>query len=274
WKVVIKNPLIIVARELGVTGVNLAISTACSAGNYAIGYGYDLLRQGRAKVLFCSGVDVLMQSMFEGFNRLFAMTAEKVRPFDKTRSGTILGEGAATLVLERLDDALARGARIYAEVMGYGLSCDALSMTIPDKNGMKKVMERALKNSGIKKEEVDHINAHGTGTINNDKFEAQAIREVFKDKADNIYVTSIKSMLGHTVGAASAIEAVTCCLSIRDGLIPPTINYETPDPECRLRIVSNKPKAAKVNIVMNNSFAFGGNNACVVFRKPERSWNT
>ncbi|MFH1836689.1 MAG: beta-ketoacyl-[acyl-carrier-protein] synthase family protein [Candidatus Omnitrophota bacterium] len=272
--VVTKNPPIIVGRKLGLTGINLAIITACSAGNYAIGYGFDLIRQGRAKVLFCSGVDVLMQSMFEGFNRLFATTTDKIRPFDKNRSGTTLGEGAATLVLERLEDALARGAYIYAEVRGYGLSCDAFSLTIPSKNGMKMVMKRALKNSGIKKDEVDYINAHGTGTYNNDKFEAQAMREIFKEKTDDIYVTSIKSMLGHTVGAASAIEAASCCLSIRDGIIPPTINYETPDPGCKLRLVVNKAKKAKVTIVLNNSFAFGGNNACVVFKKPERSWNT
>ncbi|MDP8258676.1 MAG: beta-ketoacyl-[acyl-carrier-protein] synthase family protein [Candidatus Aadella gelida] len=273
FSVITKNPPIIVARKLGIGGINLAIATACSAGNYAIGYGLDLLRQGKSKVVFCSGVDVLIQSMFEGFNRLFATTTDKIRPFDKNRSGTTLGEGAATLILERLDDALARGARIYAEVLGYGLSCDAFSLTIPSKDGMKKVMERAIRNSGIKVEDIDHINCHGTGTVNNDKFEALAIREIFKERADKIYATAIKSMLGHTVGAASIIEAASCCLSIRDGIIPPTINYETPDPECNLRIVANKAKKAKVSVVMNNSFAFGGNNACVIFRKPEKSWN-
>jgi 3-oxoacyl-[acyl-carrier-protein] synthase II len=218
-------------------------------------------------IFLAGGADPLSRLAFTGFSRLFAMAPEKCQPFDKNRKGMLLGEGGAMLVVESLDSAKKRGAHIYAEILGYGLSCDAYNMTIPSRKGISKVMEKAVRNSGIAKSNVDYISAHGTGTGQNDKTETEAIKEVFGDLSANIPVSSIKSMLGHTMGTASALEAMSCCLVIEDGVIPPTINYETPDPECSLDYVPNKAKKKEVNIALNNSFAFGGNNACVVFGK-------
>lgn len=266
----VNSPDVVLGRELGFAGVILTISTLCSAGNYAIGYGFDLIRQGKKRMVFCCATDVFSRSLFAGFNRLLIVAPDRCQPFDKNRKGIMLGEGAAVLILESLESALGRKAYIYAEVLGYGLSCDAYSLTISSKEGMKKVMERAIRNSCIKKEEVDYISAHGTGTINNDRNETQAIREIFGSLADNIPVSSIKSMLGHTISVASALEAISCCLSIRDNTIPATINFETPDPECDIDVVANKPRKKKVDIAMNNSFAFGGNNACVIFARIDR----
>jgi len=269
-KAAVDTPPDIIAKELGINSFVQAIPTACSAGNYAIGYGFDLIRQNRAKLVFCSGVDIFFRLIHAGFNRLMVVSPDKCRPFDKNRKGTIMGEGAASLILEDLDSAIERGANIYAEVLGYGLSCDAFTLTTPSKDGMKDVMTRAMKNAGVDRNKVDYICAHGTGTINNDKSESAAIRGVFGKRTKDVPVTSIKSMLGHTVGAASAIEAVSCCLSIRDGIIPPTVNFETPASECNINVVANRSLRKKVNIAMNNSFAFGGNNACVIFGKLNR----
>jgi len=251
--------------EFRLGGLNMIIPTACSAGNYAIGYGYDLLRSGQLKIAFCCGSEAFSRTIFAGFNRLFAVAPDKCSPFDKNRQGMITAEGAAVLILETLDGALKRKANIYAEVLGYGLSCDASSMTVPSKEGIKKVMERAIRNARVRKEDIDYISAHGTGTINNDRAESAAIREMFGPLADKIPVSSIKSMLGHTLGAGSSMEAAGCCLSIRDNVIPPTINFKTPDPECNINVVANKALRKKVDIALNNSFAFGGNNAAVVF---------
>ena len=220
--------------------------------------------------MLCGGSESLSRIAFTGFNRLFIVTPDKCRPFDRNRRGMLLGEGAGILVLERLEDALKRKAHIYAEVLGYGMSCDAYDVTIPSKDGIRRVMERTIKNSRIKKEEVDYINAHGTGTINNDRAEAGAIREVFGSRTGKIPVSSIKSMIGHTFGAAGAIEGISCILAIRDDIIPPTTNFETPDPECNINLIANRPKKNKVNIALNNSFAFGGNNACVIFGRLKR----
>ncbi len=259
-----------ISCEFGLRGFNMIISTACAAGNYAIGYGYDLLKQGRAKIMFCGGSESLSRIAFTGFNRLFVVAPDKCRPFDKNRRGMMLGEGAGVLVLETLKDALKRKAPIYAELLGYGMSCDAYDVTIPSKDGISKVMERTIKNCRIKKDDVDYINAHGTGTINNDRAETGAIRAVFGSRVDNIPVTSIKSMIGHTFGAAGAIESASCCLTIRDGIIPPTINFKTFDPECNINLVANEAKRKRIDIAMNNSFAFGGNNACVAFGRLKK----
>lgn len=266
----VNSPGVVLGRELGLKGVILTISTLCSAGNYAIGYGFDLIRRNKKRMVFCCATDVFCRTLFAGFNRLLIVAPDRCQPFDKNRKGMMLGEGSAVLILEELESALKRKADIYAEVLGYGLSCDAYSLTIPSREGIRKVMEKAIRNSAIKKEDVDYISAHGTGTINNDKNEAQAIREVFGSVADNIPVSSIKSMLGHTISVASALEAISCCLSIRDNIIPPTINFETPDPECDIDVVANKPRRKKIDIAMNNSFAFGGNNACVIFARVDR----
>ena len=251
------------------TTMNYTIPTACAAGNYSIGYSFDLIRRGKADVMIAGGADPFSRITFTGFNRLFAMAPEKCQPFDKNRKGMMIGEGAGILILEELESAKKRNSTIYAEILGYGLSCDANHMTAPKLEGITKVMEKAIKNSGIRKEDVNYISAHGTGTPANDKIECQAINSVFGELAKKLCVSSIKSMLGHTMGAASAIEAISCCLAIRDSIVPPTINHETADPECDIDCVPNIAQDARINVALNNSFAFGGNNGCVVFKKHE-----
>jgi 3-oxoacyl-[acyl-carrier-protein] synthase II len=253
------------AHHFGFTGPNLMIPTACSAGNYAISYAFDLLRAGRANIMVAGGCDPFSRIAFTGFNRIFAVAPERCQPFDKNRQGTLIGEGAGILVLEPLERAQARGATIYAEVLGYGLSCDGNHMTIPSVDGVTRVMRNALIDAGISPEEVDYISAHGTGTPVNDRTECAAIREVFGSRSGEVPVSSIKSMLGHTMGAASALEAIACNLAIHLNYIPPTINHEAADPECNIDCVPNVSRSRPVRIALNNSFAFGGNNACVVF---------
>ena len=242
---------------------NLLIPNACAAGNYAIGYGFDLIQKGEIDTAIVGGSDSLSRVAFQGFHRLYAMSPDKCSPFDKNRKGMMLGEGAGILILELLENAKKRDASIYAEVLGYGVSCDAHHMTIPKKEGVEKAMRKALKNSGAKSKDIDYISAHGTGTKANDKNEAEAIKDVFGNK--RISVSSIKSMLGHCMGAASALEAISCCLSVKNNKIPPTMNYETLDPECDIDCVPNKARNQEINIALNNGFAFGGNNCCVVF---------
>ncbi len=253
-----------IARHFGLTGPNFMIPNACAAGNYAIGYAYDLIRLGKADAMVAGGADPFSRIAFTGFNRIFAVAPEKCQPFDKNRQGTLIGEGAGTLVLESLDEAKKRGATIYAEILGYGLSCDAHHMTIPNPEGLASVMRRALADAHIKPEEVDYISAHGTGTPANDKAECAAIHEVFGECSSQLPVSSIKSMLGHTMGAASALEAVACILSIHRQHLPPTINYSVQDPDCRIDCIPNVARQSKPGVVLNNSFAFGGNNACTV----------
>lgn len=254
-----------VASHLGFTGPNLMIPNACAAGNYAIGYAYDLLQLGKADVMFAGGADPFSRIAFTGFNRIFAVAPEKCQPFDKNRQGTLIGEGAGVLILETLERAQKRRATIYAEILGYGLSCDAHHMTIPNVDGLSRVMQRAMADAAIAPEQVDYISAHGTGTPANDRAECAAIHQVFGDQAAKVPVSSIKSMLGHAMGAASAMEAVACILAIRFKAIPPTINYTNRDSECDVDCVPNTSRSLTARIVLNNSFAFGGNNACIVF---------
>ena len=256
-----------VGIEFKARGVNYLIPTACAAGNYAIGCGFDLIRNGDANFVLAGGADAFSIFAFTGFQRIYAMSPDIIRPFDKNRKGMMQGEGAGILLLESYKSALKRGARIYAEVLGYGLSCDAYHATAPDPKGIAKVMEKALAEAKITYKDVDYISAHGTGTGPNDKAECAAIKEVFKERSKQVMVSSIKSMLGHAMGAASAIEAATCCLAIRDDIAPPTINYQTPDPDCDIDCVPNTARKAKIDVALNNGFAFGGNNACVVFGK-------
>jgi 3-oxoacyl-[acyl-carrier-protein] synthase II len=256
-----------IANYFKFSGPNYLIPTACAAGNYAIGYGFDLIKRGDIDYAIVGGADSFSKVAFSGFHRLYAMATEKCQPFDKNRKGMLVGEGAGILFLESLDSALKRKANIYAEILDYGLSCDAYHMTASQVKGIEKVIQKALKEANIQKEDVDYICAHGTGTPGNDKTECAAIKRVFKGIYKTIPVSSIKSMLGHTMGAASAIEALMCCLVIRENIIPPTINFETPDPECDIDCVPNKAKIKRVNIALNNGFAFGGNNSCLVIGK-------
>jgi len=258
-----------IARVFGFKGPHLISPTACAAGNYAIGYAYDLIRLNKMDAAICGGSDPFSGIAFTGFNRLLATTPDIVRPFDLNRSGMAVSEGAGVLLIERLDKALARGAHIYAEIIGYGLGCDAFKMTIPDPTGSGGILalNRAIENSGISANDIDYICAHGTGTGENDKMETLIVKEVLGDKARTTPVTSLKSMLGHTMGAASAIEAAACALMIEHQVVLPTINYETPDPECDLDYVPNKAREMKIDVVISNAYAFAGNTSSIVLRK-------
>ena len=262
-----------VACELNFSGVNTMIPTACAAGNYAIAHAFDVLRMGRADLMLAGGSDAFSRITFTGFARLGAVAPEICQPFDLNRKGMIPGEGAGIVVLEPLDGARKRGARIYAEVVGYGLSCDAHHMTAahPLGEGAVRAMQSALNESGTKPEEVGYISAHGTGTPTNDRLETIAVKRLFKDAAYRIPISSIKSMLGHTMGAASAIEAAVCALAVFDNRIPPTINLNEPDADCDLDYVPNHARELQVNVAMNNAYAFGGNNASLILKKCELS---
>src|SRR4030065_2901972 len=253
-------------------GPNYLIPTACAAGNYAIGYGFDLIRKGDLDYAIAGGADSFSKLAFSGFHRLYAMAPEKCQPFDKNRKGMLVGEGAGILFLESLESALVRKATVYAEILGYGISCDAFHMTSSHVDGIERVIRKALKEADIREEEVDYINAHGTGTLGNDKTECSAIKRIFGNQYKTIPVSSIKSMLGHTMGAASAIEALACCLAVKEDIIPPTINFKTLDPKCDIDCVPNRAKIKRVNVALNNGFAFGGNNSCLVIKKYE-VWN-
>jgi 3-oxoacyl-[acyl-carrier-protein] synthase II len=260
-----------VAIEFDLKGPSLMIPTACAAGNYAIGYGYDLIRMGRADVMLAGGSDAFSRIPYMGFARLGAIAPEKCQPFDKNRKGMVPGEGSGMLMLEPLDDALARGAKIYAEVLGYGVSCDAHHMTAahPQADGAIRAMSAAMKGSGVGIGDIDYISAHGTGTPTNDRIESLAVRTLFAEYATKIPMSSIKSMLGHTMGAASALEAAACALALDTGWIPPTINHEEPDPDCGLDIVPNEARLTNPKIVLNNAYAFGGNNASLCLGRYE-----
>ncbi|MBX3275262.1 MAG: beta-ketoacyl-[acyl-carrier-protein] synthase family protein [Sandaracinaceae bacterium] len=260
-----------VARAFGASGMVQTLPAACAAGNYAIGFAADQIRAGRADVAVTGAVEILEKLEYQGFVRLGAMSPDLCQPFDANRKGLILGEGATMLILESEERVVRRGARPLAEVGGYGLACDAHHITRPHPEGEGSItaMRLALEASRIGPEDVDHINAHGTGTSANDSVEAAVIRAIFGERP--LPVTSIKSMIGHCMGASSAMEAVACVMSIETGIIPPTINYETPDPDCPLAIVANGAQTgAKVDVVLNNALAFGGYDAVVCFAKPGR----
>jgi 3-oxoacyl-[acyl-carrier-protein] synthase II len=252
-----------VSEELGATGESLTISTACSASNYAIGYAFDCISHGEADVMIAGGADSVCRWVHAGFFRLGTLAKDACSPFDRNRSGILTAEGGAALVLETLDHALARGARPYAEVLGYGLNCDADHMVAPNASSIAACMRLAQGRARIQPSDVDYICAHGTGTPSNDSVEFQAIRTVFGEAIPP--VSSIKSMLGHTMGAASGFGAIASCLAITEGFLPPTINWSTPDPEMEgLDMIPNQARRAEVRIVQNNGFAFGGNNAIVI----------
>jgi 3-oxoacyl-[acyl-carrier-protein] synthase II len=247
------------------------IPTACAAGNYAIGYAFDCIRSGTADTMLAGGSDAFSRIPYTGFARLGAIAPERCQPFDKNRQGMVPGEGAAVLVLEKADAARARGATIYAEVKGYGLSCDAHHMTAghPEGDGAIRAMEAAIADAGVALDDVDYISAHGTGTPTNDRIESLALHRLFGDRAKSLPMSSIKSMLGHTMGAASAIEAAACSLALHTGIVPPTINYEEPDPECEVDCVPNQARTIDPRVVLNNAYAFGGNNASLCLARWE-----
>ena len=261
-----------IAIEFDLHGPCLMIPTACAAGNYAIGYAYDLIRAGSADAMLAGGADAFSRITYMGFARLGAIAKERCQPFDKNRQGMVPGEGSAVLLLEPLDAALARGAKIYAEVLGYGLSCDSHHMTAahPQGDGAIRAMTRAMKDSGVSLDAVDYISAHGTGTPTNDRVESIAVTSLFGQRAPQVPMSSIKSMLGHTMGAASAIEAVACALALDTGWIPPTINFEEPDAEFNLDYVPNQARQANPRVVLNNAYAFGGNNASLCLARYEK----
>jgi len=256
-----------VAIEYQLKGPNLTIPNACAAGNFAAGYAFDLMRSGQADLMLVGGADAFSRIAFIGFNRMLAVAPLKCQPFDKNRKGMMVAEGAGIIVMETLERALKRNAGIYAELLGYGVSCDAHHMTAPLADGISRAVEKAIKESSISPDQVSYFSAHGTGTTANDRQECLAIKKVFGSNYKNVPVSSIKSMLGHTMGAASALETIACCLAIKEDIIPPTINYETPDPECDIDCVPNLARKHKVNIALNSASAFGGNNACLVLGK-------
>jgi 3-oxoacyl-[acyl-carrier-protein] synthase II len=258
-----------VARRFRFSGPMATITTACSSSATSIGYGADLIRSGKAKVVLCGGSDALSELTFGGFNSLRATDPSPCKPFDKKRAGMSLGEGSAILVLEGLDEAMKRGARVYAEFLGYGIGGEAYHITAPEPTGMMeaRIMGEALEEGGIKPSEVDYINAHGTGTPLNDKVETLSIKKVFGEKAYSIPVSSIKSMVGHCLGSAGAIEAVASILSILHQFVPPTLNHREGDKDCDLDYVPGKSRELNVKVVLSNSFAFGGNCTTLVFGK-------
>jgi 3-oxoacyl-[acyl-carrier-protein] synthase II len=259
-----------IAHELRLRRVETTtLPTACAAGNYAIGYAYDALRLGEAEYAICGGADAMCRKTFAGFYRLGTIAPQVCQPFDVDRQGILTGEGSGMLFLEPLAAALARGAHIYAEILGYGMTCDATHPVAPDRSSIVSCIRAAHRNAGVDPAEVDLISAHGTGTHANDLTEAAAIREVFT--AGPPPTVALKSMIGHTMGAASALAAIGCALALDRGFIPPTINHVRTDPECALDCVPNHARSANLRVVQNNAFAFGGNNAILMLgRAPDR----
>ena len=255
----------------GLCGPRAVLSLSCASGAAAIGWAADLVRTRRAAIAIACGFDALSLLAWSGLGALRTMTRDAVRPFDKSRSGTLFAEGAGALVLEDMAGARARGATLYAECLGYAVNNNAFHLTAPAKRGAgsARVMRAALADAGIGAEEVDHVNAHGTGTRHNDVTETQAIKDVFGERAFRIPVTSIKASTGHMMGAAGAVEAIAGVLSIRSGILPPTINFTEPDPECDLDYVLNEARSARIRTVLSNSAGIGGCNAAVLLRAAE-----
>ncbi len=267
-----------VSIRTGAKGPNSCAVTACATGTHSIGDAYRLIQSGAADCMIAGGAESTITPLcIAGFNAMKALSRRNdepqraSRPFDKERDGFVVGEGAGVLVLEELEYAKARGARIYAEIKGYGMNSDAYHMTTPSPDGVgpAKCMELALSDAGLKPADIGYINAHGTSTYYNDLYETMAIKKVFGDHARSLLVSSTKSMTGHLLGAAGGIEAVFTVLSLKQGIVPPTINYENPDPGCDLDYVPNSARKAEFSAAMSNSFGFGGTNAVLVFTRLE-----
>ena len=259
-----QKPVLDAQDAFGISAPCRVIANACASGTNAVGHAFECVRSGKYQRVLTGGYDALSELVFVGFDCLQAATPEKCRPFDRDRSGMVLGEGAAVLALENFESARRRGARILAEIIGYGISTDNHHLTQPDPsgNGPRRAMEQALQSARITANKVDYVNAHGTATPFNDAAEGKAITELFKD----VPVSSTKSMIGHSLGAAGAIEAVVCLLALRAQFLPPNINFRNSDPNLALKIVANQSREAKIDIALSNSFGFGGTNASILIR--------
>lgn len=257
-----------VAAALGLGGPNALLPAACAAANYAVGHGFDLISNGLAEAMLVGGSDGMAEVTFAGFHKLNSMAPDVPRPFSKDREGMMVAEGAGMLVLESLAGAQARGATILAEVVGYGLSCDAHHMTSPhpEARGAVAAMTRALAQAGVGPEAVGYVSAHGTGTQANDKVESLAMQQLFGARAGAVPISSIKSMLGHAMGAASAFEAIACVKALLHQRVPPTANHREDDPECLVDCVPNHSRPAELGLVLSNAYAFGGNNAVIALK--------
>ena len=266
----------LISMRFGAKGPNSSVVTACATGNHAIGDAMKIIQRGDADLMIAGGAEaIILPLTFAGFCQMKAMSTRNddppraSRPFDATRDGFVCGEGGGLLVLEALEHALARDARIYAEVVGYGMTGDAYHMTAPDPeaDGAARAMGQALRDAGVEPSTVGYINAHGTSTPYNDRSETMAIKRVFGEHARRLAVSSTKSMTGHLLGAAGGVEAIATAMAVHHGILPPTINYETPDPECDLDYVPNQARKQDVEIALSNAFGFGGTNATIVLRK-------
>jgi 3-oxoacyl-[acyl-carrier-protein] synthase II len=268
WNHFYSTPVDVVASHFGFEGPRSCIVAACASSTMAIGHATDAIRYGRIDAALAGGADTLTRLTFSGFNALRVMDPSPCRPFDRSRAGMNIGEGAAILVLEDLEHARRRGARIYAEIAGHGLCCEAFHPTSPEPDGraIAATMGRALADAAVAAGRIDHVNAHGTATVHNDRAEARGIRQLLGDRARRVPVTAIKSMLGHTLGAAGGIEAAVTALTIAHGIVPPTIHHEDRDPECDVDVVANEPREVAVKCALSTSLAFGGNDAALVLR--------
>lgn len=266
----------IVSITFGAKGPNSSPISACATGTHAVGDATEIIRRGKADVMIAGGSEATIRPLaLAGFGNMKALSTRNdeptkaSRPFDRDRDGFVMSEGAGILILEELEHAVRRGAKIFAEVAGYGMSGDAYHLTAPapEGEGAARAMMEAILDAGLKPEDVDYINAHGTSTDYNDKFETLAIKRVFGDHAYRLAVSSTKSMTGHMLGAAGGVEAIATALTISEGIIPPTINYENPDPDCDLDYVPNVARRAKVDVAISNSLGFGGHNASILLRR-------
>ncbi|HEV2445713.1 MAG TPA: beta-ketoacyl-[acyl-carrier-protein] synthase family protein [Candidatus Sulfopaludibacter sp.] len=256
-----------ISMEFGITGPSFTISTACSSAGHAIGQAYTMVRSGVCDLALTGGSEAPFSfGILKAWEAMRVVSPDTCRPFSKDRRGMILGEGAAMLVLEPLESARARGARIHAEIVGFGMSADACHITQPSADGAARSMRAALRDAGLAPEQIGYINAHGTATPANDPTETAAIRAAFGAHAGRLAVSSTKSMHGHALGAAAALECLATVLALRDGILPPTANYNEPDPECDLDVIPNQSRCARVEYALSNSFAFGGLNAVLVLR--------
>ena len=267
-----------IAIEFGITGPNMAVLSACASGNNAIGEAWTMIRRGVVDAALCGGTEAaILPIALAGFDAMGALSSRNddpihaCRPFDAQRDGFVIGEGAAVLLLERVESAIKRGASIYAELVGYGASADASSVVAPREDGKGAIMamQTALSSANLSPESIDYINAHGTGTLLNDVCETRAVKALFGQYAYRVPISSTKAVTGHLLGAAGALGTVICCKAIEEGVIPPTINYSDPDPDCDLDYVPNRFREASIRTVMNNAFGFGGHNAVLILREWE-----